>query len=139
MSQLGSLLDAGSADASADPDAVEAALACLDRFTAAFNACDTAAMDAELHFPHSMLAGGEQHVWSGPGRHPQDSFAALKASGWASTRYERREPVLVTRDKVHFVVTYTRRKADGTVLSEHRNLWVVMRVEEKWGIVWRSY
>jgi hypothetical protein len=140
VSELAALVAAGSGEtASAHPEAVSAALACLDRFTAAFNACDVAGMDAELHFPHTMLAGAEPLVWRGPGQHPQDLFASLKALGWAATRYEAREPVLAADDKVHVVVTYTRRRADGSILSEHRNLWVVTRLRGRWGIAWRSY
>ena len=139
MSELAALVAAGSGAAPAHPEAVSAALACLDRFTAAFNACDVAAMDAELHFPHTMLAGAEPLVWHEPGQHPPDLFASLKAVGWACTRYEAREPVLAADDKVHVLVSYTRRRADGSVLSEHRNLWVVTRLRGRWGIAWRSY
>ena len=64
---------------------VAAASACLDRFTAAFNASDTRGMDAELHFPHTMLSGAQRLDWPAPGRHPVDFFDTLKASGWAST------------------------------------------------------
>ncbi|REN14638.1 hypothetical protein DSI41_16625, partial [Mycobacterium tuberculosis] len=54
--------------------AIEAASACLDRFTAAFNAADTHGMDAELHFPHVMLSGAQRLDWVGPGQHPPGFF-----------------------------------------------------------------
>ena len=60
---------------SADPSVVAQASTCLDRFTAAFNACNLAAMDAELNFPHIMLSGSERLVWERPGQHPSDVFA----------------------------------------------------------------
>ncbi|HEX7868364.1 MAG TPA: hypothetical protein VF555_25625 [Variovorax sp.] len=119
--------------------AVEAASACLDRFTAAFNASDTRGMDAELHFPHLMLSGAQRLDWAGPGQHPLDFFEKLKVTGWSRTQYEKKEPVLVSNDKVHFVVTYTRRDAAGAVLSTHVNLWIVVRIDERWGIALRSY
>jgi len=118
---------------------VDAASACLDRFTAAFNASDTSGMDAELHFPHVMLSGAQRLEWAEPGRHPHDFFEKLKATGWALTRYEKKEPVLIANDKVHFVVTYTRRDAAGAVLSTHVNLWIVLRIDGRWGIALRSY
>ncbi len=96
-------------------------------------------MDAELHFPHTMLSASEQHVWNTAGQHPPSLFNTLKGQGWSFTQYESIDPVLVSADKVHFVVAYSRRKADGTVLTEHRNLWVVVQRLSKWGIVWRSY
>jgi hypothetical protein len=115
------------------------ASACLDRFTAAFNAGDPAGMDAELHFPHTLLSGAQCLVWESPGQHPTDFFAQLRATGWASTRYEAREAVLATADKVHFVLTYTRRNASDEVLSTHHNLWIVTRLDGRWGISLRSY
>ena len=124
-----------------DPDgrSVAQASACLDCITAAFNACDVTGMDSALHFPHVMLSGAKQVVWLTAGQHPADFFDKLKASGWHCTRYEAQEPVLVSLDKVHFVVTYTRRAADGSVLSRHKNLWIVTRVAGTWGIALRSF
>jgi len=121
------------------PDIIGAASACLDRFTAHFNACDLAGMDTELHFPQVLVSGAEVVVWEAPGRHPDDFFDRLRASGWRETRYEAKEPVLASEDKVHFVVTYTRRGEGGGVLSTHRNLWIVTHKSGRWGIALRSY
>lgn len=85
--------------------AVVAASECLERFTAYFNACDTIGMDGELHFPHVMFSGTSRLDWMEPGQHPKNFFAALKESGWHHTHYESKEPVLVSQDKVHFIVT----------------------------------
>jgi hypothetical protein len=120
-------------------ETIAAAAACLDRFTAAFNARNFDAMDLELHFPHVMLSGAEYLVWECAGRHPANLFSALEGTGWAYTQYETKLPILASPDKVHFAVTYTRRDKSGNVLSEHQNLWIVTRVREKWGIVVRSY
>jgi ribosomal protein S18 acetylase RimI-like enzyme len=125
-------------------DEVEAALiagasACLDRFTACFNAADTAGMDRELQFPHTLLSGAEYVLWTEPGQHPENFFAQLRATGWQLTQYEAREPALVRRDKVHFVLTYSRRDESGRVLSLHKNLWIVTQLDGRWGIALRSY
>lgn len=96
-------------------------------------------MDRELHFPHVMFSGPEQLVWQQAGQHPPEFFAGLRESGWHHTRYETKQPVLVSRDKVHFVLVYTRHAADDTVLSVHRNLWVLTRIAGRWGIAVRSY
>ena len=117
----------------------DAASACLVRLSAAFSASDTPRMDAQLRFPHVMLSGAQRLDWVGPGQHPPGFFEALKATGWARTQYEKKEPVLAGNDKVHFVVTYTRRDAADAVLSTHVNLWIVVRTGERWGISLRSY
>lgn len=139
MTSLPNLIDAGSRNVPASSQAVAEAMACLDRFTHAFNDCNADAMDAELHFPHVMLAGSEVRVWNQPGQHPSDLFPSLRKIGWRETRYESRDPLLATLDKVHFLVTYTRRRSDASILSEHTNLWIVARVNGRWGISCRSY
>lgn len=122
-----------------DSAAVQAASECLDRFTACFNACDTSGMDGELHFPHLMLSGATRLEWLDAGQHSADFLAQLKAAGWHHTRYESKEPLLTSHDKVHFVVTYSRVGAAGHVLSTHTNLWIVTRDAGRWGICLRSY
>ncbi len=118
---------------------IEAASACLDRFTDRFNACDTRGVDAELHFPHLLLSGHELITWPAPGGHSGAFFDALKHTGWLRTRYDDKLPVLVCRDKVHFVVAYSRIGCDDVPISRHRNLWIVSRIGNRWGICLRSY
>lgn len=127
---------------SADTDTVPAiteACACLDRFTQAFNECDIAGMDAELHFPHVMLSGGELLTWNGPGQHPTNFFDALRKTGWARTAYVERTSLLASADKVHFHIVYERRDSLGVALSTHVNVWIVTRQAGRWGIAMRSY
>jgi len=96
-------------------------------------------MDAQLHFPHVMISGAETLLWDGPNQHPSDFFQRLKSTGWTSTRYESKVPVLVSPDKVHFLVTYTRRSDSDAELSRHANLWIVVKRNNVWGISLRSY
>jgi hypothetical protein len=138
MSEFIKLVSAISGE-SDDPAVVAQASACLDRFTAEFNACNLAGIDRELHFPHLMLSGAERLEWRTAGQHPEDFFAKMRSTGWSYTQYESKEAILASPDKVHFVVTYTRRNKQGQILSTHRNLWVVTRIAAKWGIVLRSY
>lgn len=112
---------------------------CLEGFTACFNARDRAGMDMHLHFPHVMFSGAELLVWERSGQLPGDFFDKLTDTGWAKTIYEEKQPVLVSPDKVHFRVRYTRRALDGSVLTEHENIWFVTRIGGRWGIALRSY
>jgi hypothetical protein len=119
--------------------ATVAATACLERFHDAFNAGDLAGCDAELHFPHTLLSGPHRLLWDAPGQLPAHFFDSLRATGWVHTQSEARTPVLVSADKVHFVVAYTRRGAANEVLGAYRNLWIVTRCAGRWGISLRSY
>ncbi|WP_456729748.1 hypothetical protein [Bradyrhizobium sp. USDA 3364] len=47
-----------------------------------------------------------------------------------------RTPLPLTR---HPLVEYSRDRADGSIMTLHRNLWVVTSENGRWGIKQRSY
>jgi hypothetical protein len=113
--------------------------ACLDTFSTAFNTCNCAGMDACLHFPHILLSGSRLIIWEYPGQLDDNFFEDLKRSGWTYTIQDVRKPLLICPDKVHLLVHYTRRRADNSIITSHENIWILTRVNNKWGIVLRSY
>lgn len=122
-----------------DPEAmVRAAVATVDAFTDRFNARDLAAMDALLHFPRVILSAERLIVWDRPGRMPAGFFDD-HAAGWHYTAYVEKRPVLVNVRKVHLFVDYTRNRADGTVITRYRNLWIATLEDGRRGIKQRSY
>jgi hypothetical protein len=125
--------------AESDKSLIAGATKCLDDFGAQFNAGNPAGMDDFLHFPHYLLSGSELIEWQSRGQLPETFFSDLKRQEWARTVTQSREVVLVSTDKVHFKVTYTREKEDGTVISAHENVWIVIKRAGRWGIVLRSY
>ena len=118
---------------------VEDAMECLDGFGDQFNAENPDGMDEFLHFPHYLLSGNALIEWKTRGQLPKHFFNDLKKQGWKRTVTRSREVVLVSPDKVHVKVKYTRERADGTIISEHDNLWIIVRRDNQWGIVLRSY
>ena len=94
-------------------------------------------MDAALHFPH-VFPGNKIVVWDQAGSLSVDFFPTLIASGWAFSRYTKKEAVLFTDDRVHFVVEYERCRADGSILSTQAAVWIVARIDGRWGIQVRS-
>jgi hypothetical protein len=36
-------------------------------------------------------------------------------------------------------VKYTRNGSDGSIISEHENIWILVLRNERWGILARSY
>lgn len=128
------------ADNGPEAQMVAAAVACLNGFTSRFNARDLAGMDAYLHFPHVILSGEELVIWEEPGKLPASFFDELsRETGWAETRYQRQEAVLVSPRKVHMHVVYSRNRRDGSVISSHGNMWIVTCEQGRWGIKLRSY
>lgn len=120
-------------------DTVRQAITVVETFTSHFNNQNIAGMDALLHFPHIILAGESLVLWEAPGQVTQAFFDELKALGWARSEYLEKRPVLVGENKVHLLVTYTRSREDGSVITRHENLWIITRQDGRWGIKQRSY
>jgi hypothetical protein len=118
---------------------IAGATGCIDAFTERFNEQDLAGMDALLDFPHVMYSAEELLVWERPGQLPSDFFEKLVSTGWAESVHESKTPVLVSPNKVHFLVRYTRRRADGSVITSHENLWIIVKARGKWRVALRSY
>lgn len=123
-------------------NADEATAACmetLDRFMAALNAYDAAAMDAAMHFPHTRIAGGTVTVYEKPGSNPMDLFDKLRREdNWARSEWNERKVVQRNASKLHVALTYTRYRADGSTLGVYESLYVLTLKEGRWGIQARS-
>ena len=120
-----------------DAAAVEQALAVLDRFMAALNARSEADLAATLHFPHYRLASGRMTVWERPDNY-FEGFLARAGAGWHHSAWTRRTAIAASPSKVHLDVTFTRFRADDTILGAFRSLWIVTCLDGRWGVQARS-
>ena len=121
-----------------DEAAIAAAMAVLDRFMAALNARDQAALAATLHFPHHRLAGGRWTVWERPEDYTIEGFLARAGDGWARSGWDFRRVVAAGPAKVHLDVQFTRYRADGAAIGSFRSLWIVACLDDVWGVQGRS-
>lgn len=124
----------------ADPGAE--AIAAFYRWNDAFNARDTEAQVAEMHFPHRRLAGDNQfQVWETADdfRAPQEVMTErLQAEGWDHTSTPSIEAAQAGPDKVHLVIRQSRQHADGTEYNGFDTLWIFTRIDGRWGVQFRS-
>lgn len=113
--------------------------AVLDEFMAALNAHDAAAMDATMHFPHVRVAGGQVKVYESAGRNPMDLFQKLKAEDdWLYSTWRVRDLVQFNDAKAHIALSYTRYRSDDSVIGVYESLYVLTKINNKWGIQIRS-
>ena len=117
----------------------EQCLRVLDEFMDALNAYDAARMDACMHFPHPRIADGKVIVYDKPGNNPMDLFERLKkADGWSHSKWDTRELVQHNASKAHWKVSYTRYRSDGSVIGVYESLYILTKVDGRWGIQARS-
>lgn len=111
----------------------------LDRFMAALNAHDAEAMDACMHFPHVRFAGGSVKVYEAAGSNPMDLFQKLREDDdWQYSTWRQREVVQFNCDKAHVALSYTRFRSNGSVIGVYESLYVLTRVDGRWGIQMRT-
>ncbi len=134
---------AGPAPAHAAGDAAlapEAAKAVMEAFLEAFNARDEAAWAETLHFPHVRIAGGSVRVYA-----ERDDFLDAMdlerfaaETGWDHSTWDDMKVVQASPDKVHIAVTFTRYDAAGARMASYDSIYVVERVDGRWGVRARS-
>jgi hypothetical protein len=111
----------------------------LDAFMDALNAYDGAGMERCMHYPHPRIAVGKVVVYDAPGSNPMDLFDRLKKEdGWAYSRWVKREVVQFSEHKAHVALSYTRFRADHSVIGTYESLYILTRVDGRWGIQARS-
>jgi hypothetical protein len=113
------------------------AMAVLDRHLIALNASDATALADTLHFPHYRLAGMRMRVWQTPETYFSD-FLARAGEGWHHTRWDFRNVISASRDKVHIDLQFTRFRADDSALGSFRSIWVITSIAGKWAAQLRS-
>jgi hypothetical protein len=121
-----------------DAAAVAAALGVLDRFMAALNARDQAALLATMHFPHYRLAGVTMRVWDQPDDSYFAGFLTRAGDGWHYTGWDFRRVIVAGPEKVHLDVQFTRYRADNSPIGSFRSLYIVTKRDDIWAIAARS-
>ena len=111
----------------------------LDAFMEALNAHDSTRMDACMHFPHIRFAENSVKVYDAAGSNPMDLFTRLQADdGWSYSRWESHEVIQYDKSKAHVALSYTRFRADHSVIRVYESLYVMTRNDGRWGIQARS-
>ncbi len=135
---------AGAPLLAAEPAAMEeakaAAIGVMEAFLQAFNARDEAAWADTLQFPHVRMASGGVVVY--PDRaaflDAMDLTAFAEQTGWDYSTWDDMQVVQASPDKVHIAVKFTRYDPQGAELASYASLYVVERVDGRWGVRARS-
>ncbi len=117
-----------------------AAMGVLDRFMSAFNARDDEAMCRTFHYPHVRFASGAVRTYETYENCVEqfDFGRFAERLGWDHSAWVSRTTVQANADKVHIVVVFSRFNADDEQISQFDSLYIVARVDGRWGIRSRS-
>jgi len=117
--------------------AVLTAMAFMD----AFNAADPEAARECLNYPHARVGeDGTLRVLETPGdQMPGDFFNIFRQrTGWHHSCWDLREVIQSSETKVHLKVTFSRYRADDSLIGTYPSIWIVTEQDGHWGIKMRS-
>ena len=121
--------------------AEEEVMGVLDAFMASFNASDPEAHTATYHFPHFRLAQGNMASW----QTREDAinahkllFKHLPSTGWHKSEWIGRKFISISDSKVHVATRFRRLREDGSEIVATESLYVLTKVNGRWGIKLRS-
>lgn len=109
----------------------------LDAFMKAFNARDIPAYEATFNFPHVRFASGKVTIIN-PGFHKPEMFTSGALTDWDHSAWQRRDVIHAGTDKVHIDTRFTRFRKDGTAIGGFDSIYIVTKLDGRWGIQGRS-
>ena len=111
----------------------------LDEYLLTFNNKDLAGWERTYHFPHYRLASGKMSVLEKAGlRDSTKVFTGLIASGWDYSKWDHRNVVQASDNKVHVDTKFTRYRKDGSKVASYESLYVLTKEDGRWGVKLRS-
>jgi hypothetical protein len=135
------LIDKDDEHGTHQPDAATkaAVFKSLDDYMTTFNAHDLAGWEATYHFPHYRLASGKMSVLEKAGlRDSVAVFGALERTGWHHSKWEHRNIVHASSDKVHVDTQFSRFDAKGNKLGVYESLYILTKENGRWAVKMRS-
>lgn len=120
-------------------DSIGEARAVLDRFMAAFNEHEPAKVAATFNFPHVRFHSGKVTIFPTAADFNLKIFAGTRdARDWARSEWAERNVITAGPEKVHFDTKFNRLRADGSLIASYRSIYIVTKVDGRWGIQGRS-
>jgi len=113
--------------------------AVLDSYLNTFNARDLKGWEGTYHFPHYRLASGKMSVLEKAGlRDSASVFGPLIKAGWDYSKWDHRNVIQASENKVHVDTRFTRDRKDGSVVASYESLYVLTREAGRWAVKLRS-
>lgn len=113
--------------------------AVLDAYLNTFNAKDLKGWEGTYHFPHYRLASGKMSVLEKAGlRDSASVFGPLIKAGWDYSKWDHRNVIQASENKVHVDTKFTRYRKDGSVVASYESLYVLTREAGRWAVKLRS-
>jgi len=122
-------------------EVLDAARRAALEFMTAFNAGDAEGATGPLNYPHLFLFSSGTIATADDAGHSsvRPDFNRMRSSqNWHVSTFDSLEASIVSENKVHLEVVFSRWHPDGTRYLTIPALWIVTRVGDHWGVQLRS-
>jgi len=89
-------------------------------------------------FPHVRIASGTVTVIPNADSMPVSYWKARMPADWDHSAWVTRKILQASANKVHVAVVFRRFKKDNTVIADEASLYILEKINGKWGIRGRS-
>jgi len=105
----------------------------------AWNDSDVEETSSHLNYPHLFLVRGNVAEAKGPGDLKPNFNRMQESENWGFSTFDSLKPSIITANKVHLEVVFSRWHPDGMRYRTVPGLWLMTKVDGHWGIQLRSY
>ena len=94
-----------------------------------------------MHFPHVRLWNNQFSIFNSEEEFLKgfdQQTQKLEQEGWSHTVTEDIKSVQSDESKVHLLLLQSRRNKDDIEIEKFQTLWIMTKIDEKWGIRFRS-
>ena len=122
-------------------DSEGAAIQAIESFMAALNAGDNKALFDTMHVPHVRISDNGVAIYATREdleNNYLQGFAARAGDSWHHTVLDWTQALHSSENKVHVFIQWTRYDKDGVALATHKALWIMTKLNGRWGAQARS-
>ena len=122
-------------------DSEAEAVRALEAFFAALNSGDNQVLCDTMHVPHVRISGNGVAIYATREDLERDyleGFVARAGGSWHHTVLDSTQVLHSSEDKVHVFIQFTRYAKDNVPIVTHPSLWIMTRVNGRWGAQARS-
>jgi hypothetical protein len=110
----------------------------LDKFIVTFSAQDFDAHFKLYHFPTVRIASGKVVVFQKVEEIPKNFLTTGLTPDYAKSEWTQLEIVQAGPNKVHIATVFRRLRKDGSEIERYPSLYILEKVDGRWGVRGRS-
>ena len=117
------------------------AIRAVEDFMAALNAGDNKALFNTMHVPHVRISDDGVAIYATREdleKNYLKGFAARAGESWHHTDLDWTQALHSSENKVHLFIQWTRYDKDDGILASHQALWIMTKLDGRWGAQARS-